>query len=74
MRTKHIEVDWHFIREKTLSSGLINISSVSSNNQFDDIINKSLQEPRIDYICNQLDAYAPGWGGVLNIPYLLVLL
>ncbi|XP_020216524.1 uncharacterized protein LOC109800193 [Cajanus cajan] len=55
-RTKHIEVDCHFIREKILS-GIIKTSSVCSKDQLADIFTKSLRGPRITYICNKLDAY-----------------
>jgi hypothetical protein len=60
-RTKHIEVDCHFIREK-IHYGIIKTSSVTSNDQLADIFTKSLRGPQIDYICNKLDAfdiYAP---------------
>ncbi|XP_016511295.2 uncharacterized protein LOC107828489 [Nicotiana tabacum] len=40
-RTKHIEVDCHFVREK-LSEGLIVLFSVSSANQLADILTKPL--------------------------------
>lgn len=38
-RTKHIEVDYHFVRGK-LSEGLIALFSVSSANQLADILTK----------------------------------
>ncbi|XP_057451805.1 secreted RxLR effector protein 161-like [Lotus japonicus] len=60
-RTKHIEVDCHFIREKILS-GVIKTSYVQSRDQLADMLTKSLRGPRIQYICNKLDAldiYAP---------------
>jgi len=60
-RTKHIEVDCHFIREKILS-GIIKTSFVCSKDQLADIFTKSLRGPRIMYICNKMDAcdiYAP---------------
>jgi hypothetical protein len=60
-RTKHIEVDCHFIREKIIS-GIIKTSFIRSNDQLADMLTKSLRGPRIDYICNKLDAsdiYAP---------------
>src|ERR1044072_6265331 len=60
-RTKHIEVDCHFIREKILS-GIIKTSYVQSNDQLADMFTKSLRGPRISYICDKLDAsdiYAP---------------
>ena len=55
-RTKHIEVDWHFIREK-IASGCMANSFVNSNDQLVDIFTKSLRGPRIKYICNKLGAY-----------------
>ncbi|RVW96191.1 Retrovirus-related Pol polyprotein from transposon RE1 [Vitis vinifera] len=55
-RTKHIEVDCHFIREK-IASGCVAISFVNSNDQLTDIFTKSLRGPRIKYICNKLGAY-----------------
>ncbi|RVW22780.1 Retrovirus-related Pol polyprotein from transposon RE1 [Vitis vinifera] len=55
-RTKHIEVDCHFIREK-IASGCVATSFVNSNDQLADIFTKSLRDPRIKYICNKLGAY-----------------
>ena len=55
-RTKHIEVDCHFIREK-IASGCVATSFVNSNDQLVDIFTKSLKGPRIKYICNKLGAY-----------------
>jgi hypothetical protein len=60
-RTKHIEIDCHFIREKVLSKEIIT-ESVSSNDQLADIFTKSLRGPRIQSICSKLgafDLYAP---------------
>ncbi|RVW34232.1 Retrovirus-related Pol polyprotein from transposon RE2 [Vitis vinifera] len=55
-RTKHIEVDCHFIREK-IESGCVATSFVNSNDQLADIFTKSLRGPKIKYICNKLGAY-----------------
>ena len=55
-RTKHIEVDCHFIREK-IASGCVVTSFVNSNDQLANIFTKSLKCPRIKYICNKLGAY-----------------
>ncbi|RVW77211.1 Retrovirus-related Pol polyprotein from transposon RE1 [Vitis vinifera] len=44
-RTKHIEVDCHFIREK-IASGCIATSFVNSNDQLADIFTKSLRVPK----------------------------
>jgi len=55
-RTKHIEIDCHFVREKLLSKE-INTEFVSSNDQLADILTKSLRGPRIQFICLKLGAY-----------------
>ena len=55
-RTKHIEVDYHFIQEK-IASGCMVTSFVNSSDQLANIFTKSLQGPRIQYICNKLGAY-----------------
>ena len=55
-RTKHIEVDCHFIREK-ITSRCMTTSFANSNDQLADIFTKSLKSPRIKYICNKLGAY-----------------
>ena len=55
-RTRHIEVDCHFIREK-IALGCMTTSFVNSNDQLADIFIKSLRGPRIKYICNKLGAY-----------------
>ena len=60
-RTKHIEVDCHFIREK-IASGCMTTSFVNSNDQLANNFTKSLRGPRIKYICDKLsafDLYAP---------------
>ena len=54
--TKHIEVDCHFIQEK-IASGCMTTSFVNSSDQLANIFIKSLQGPRIQYICNKLSAY-----------------
>ena len=48
-RTKHIEVDCHFIREKIIT-GIIRTSFVNSKDQLADIFTKSLRSPRITYM------------------------
>jgi len=55
-RTKYIEIDCHFVREKLLSKDLIT-EFVSSNEQLTDILTKSLRGPRIQFICSKLGAY-----------------
>ena len=55
-RTKHVEVNCHFIREKILS-GVIKTSFVNSKNQLVDIFTKSLRSPWITCIRDKMDAY-----------------
>lgn len=43
-RTKHIELDCHFVREKLLG-GLISLSFVPSSSQLADLLTKALEEP-----------------------------
>ena len=60
-RTKHIEVDCHFIREKIVS-GCMTTSFANSNDQLVYIFIKSLRSLRKKYICDKLctfDLYAP---------------
>lgn len=55
-RTKHIEIDCHFVREKVLFKEVIT-EFVSSNDQLADIFTKSLRGPRIQNICSKLGAF-----------------
>ncbi|XP_070014867.1 secreted RxLR effector protein 161-like [Nicotiana sylvestris] len=55
-RTKHIEVDCHFIRLK-IESECIATSFVGSNDQLAYVLTKSLRGALIEYICSKLGAY-----------------
>ena len=60
-RTKHIEIDCHFVREK-IQLGLISTGYVKTWEQLDDIFTKALSGDRVSYLCNKLgmiDIYAP---------------
>jgi len=50
-RTKHIEIDCHFIRKKIVSG---DIKTEFFNSE---IFSLNLYGHRIDYICNKLDTY-----------------
>ena len=66
-RTKHIELDCHFVREK-IQLGLISIGYVKTEEQLRDIFTKALSGDRVCYLCNKLgmiNIYAPTLGGVL---------
>ena len=60
-RTKHIEIDCYFIREK-IQLGLISTGYVKIGEQLGDIFTKALSGDRVSYLCNKLgiiDIYAP---------------
>ena len=60
-RTKHIEIDCHFIREK-IQLGLIFTRYVKIGKQLGDIFTKALNGDRVSYLCNKLgiiNIYAP---------------
>ena len=48
-RTKHIEIDCHFVREK-LVSGLIKFAHISSQHQPADILTKALGKRKFQYL------------------------
>ena len=60
-RTKHIEIDCHFVREK-IQQGLISTGYMKTGEQLGDIFTKALSGVRVDYLCNKLgmiNIYAP---------------
>ena len=59
-RTKHIEIDCYFVREK-IQLGLISTGYVKMGEQLGDILTKALSGDRVSYLCNKLgmiDIYA----------------
>lgn len=52
-RTKHIEVDYHFVREKVLSK-LVHIQHVGTADQVVDIFTKSLSAARFHFLSHKL--------------------
>ncbi|MCO5611913.1 hypothetical protein L7F22_066172 [Adiantum nelumboides] len=52
-RTKHIEVHYHFIREKVLA-GEIDLVYVKTNDQVADIFTKALGKEKFCYFCEAL--------------------
>ncbi|GAV71582.1 hypothetical protein CFOL_v3_15072 [Cephalotus follicularis] len=67
-RTKHIEVDCHFVREK-IQQGLISTCHVKTRELLADIFTKSHENERMQYLCNKLgmiDIYTPTRGRVLE--------
>jgi hypothetical protein len=57
-RTKHIEIDRHFIKEK-LDQGIICMPYVSSSNQLADILTKGLSEKIFSSLCCKMGLYDP---------------
>ena len=55
-KTKDIEVDYQFIREK-IASECMTSSFFNSNNQLANIFTKFLRDPRIKYICDKLGVF-----------------
>jgi len=65
-RTKHVEVDYHFIREKVLHKD-ITISHLSTHDQCPEIFTKGLTTDRFNFLRNKLMIVAPPvslWGAV----------
>ena len=70
-RTKHIEIDCHFIHDKVLMR-VISTPHVSSSDQLANIFTKSVSGVSYNCIGSKLgmfDLYSPACGGVLHIPY-----
>jgi hypothetical protein len=55
-RTKHIEIDRHFIKEK-LDRGILCMPYVSSSNQLADIFTKGLPEKLFSVFCSKMGLY-----------------
>ena len=52
-RTKHIEIDCHFVCEK-IQLNLISTGYVKTGEQLGDIFTKALNGDRVSYLCNKL--------------------
>ena len=52
-RTKHIEVDYHFVREKVLRKDLL-VKFIFSNDQLADIFTKGLPSSRLHWLTSKL--------------------
>jgi hypothetical protein len=60
-RTKHIRVDYHFIREK-IQENIISAGYVKTGEPLGDLFTKALNGCRMEYLCNKLgmsNTYAP---------------
>ena len=66
-RTKHVEIDRHFIKEKLDCTPF-----VPSEDQLADVLTKGLSGEQFQNIVSKLgmdDIHSPAWGGVLNDVY-----
>ena len=52
-RTKHIEVDYHFVREKVLKRDLM-LKFISTHVQLADLFTKGLPSPRFNWLTSKL--------------------
>ena len=57
-RTKHVEIDFHFIREKVASKDLV-IQFICSKDQIADIFTKALGTPRFLALRDKLTVVSP---------------
>ena len=68
-RTKHVEIDHHFIKEK-VEKELVKLLYMPTVWQTADILIKALLGTYFDDLCSKLgmiNIYHPTWGGVLKI-------
>lgn len=68
-RTKHVEIDRHFIKEK-LDTGMLKINFVKSGDQLADVLTKGVNVVSFMKNCDKmglLDIFAPSGGGVLVV-------
>ncbi|XP_019230624.1 PREDICTED: uncharacterized protein LOC109211537 [Nicotiana attenuata] len=52
-RTKHIDIDYHFVREK-IQEGLVQTQHIGTKEQLADALTKSLYSPRHEYLVSKL--------------------
>ena len=67
-RTKHIEVDHHFIQDMIMAKWIAR-TFVNSATRLGDIFTKALFQKSWSTLCNKLGIihiYVPTWGGVLE--------
>nr|GEV02223.1 ribonuclease H-like domain-containing protein [Tanacetum cinerariifolium] len=69
--TKHIDVRYHFIKEK-VENGIVELFFVGTEYQLADLFTKALSEDRFEYLVRRLGSYALSWkpcqGDSLNLP------
>ena len=60
-KTKHFEIDVHFIREK-ISKGVVKLLSIESRNQIADILTKSLTSVQHEFLVRRMGLFDPFLG------------
>ena len=69
-RTKHIELDIHFVREY-VALGRVRVLHVPTDQQFADVMTKGLPTSTFEgfrsSLCVTSDALTAGWGGVEHV-------
>ncbi|TYK14209.1 putative mitochondrial protein [Cucumis melo var. makuwa] len=61
-RTKHVKIDWHFIKERLDSGSICTIPCIPSSQQVADVLTKGLLRPNFDFCVSKLgliDIYVP---------------
>ena len=65
-RTKHVEVDKHFSKEK-IDNKLVCMTYIPTKEQVVDVFTKGLHKRQFDFLVGKLameDIFKPAWGGV----------
>ena len=64
---KHMEIDYHFIRDK-VQSGALHVTHVSSTDQLVNALTKPLSQSRFQELRVKIgiSSRAPSWGGILE--------
>jgi histone deacetylase 1/2 len=66
-RTKHIEIDFHFVRER-VAAGVLQVRFISSDDQLADVFTKPATQQMLNRFRTNLNliSKSSGWGGVLE--------
>ena len=70
-RTKHIEIDYHFIRDKVLE-GLLHLSYLPTKKQLADLFTKILSSEHFKELLSKLGLQTPSLRGMLRFLHSIV--